>query len=103
MNAQRKAQGYFRAARSGAMCALATVPAIDVRTALQTAREERIRSMHEERSFCEMYLKFLLARSTRTQAGPADQLFPQENRVVFFCKILIIQYLKTRFCDFISL
>jgi CRP-like cAMP-binding protein len=54
---------------------LATATAIVVCTALQIAREEMIRVMHEERSFSEMYLKFLLARSMRTQADLVDQLF----------------------------
>jgi len=46
---------------------LATATAIVVCTALEIAREEMIRVMHEEHSFSDMYLKFLLARSMRTQ------------------------------------
>ena len=54
---------------------LATATAIVACTALQIAREEMIRVMHEERSLSEMYMKFLLARSMRTQADLVDQLF----------------------------
>jgi CRP-like cAMP-binding protein len=54
---------------------LATATALVVCTALQIAREEMIRVMHEERSFSEMYMKFLLTRSMRTQADLVDQLF----------------------------
>jgi CRP-like cAMP-binding protein len=54
---------------------LATATALVVCTALQIAREEMIRVMYEERSFSEMYMKFLLARSMRTQADLVDQLF----------------------------
>ena len=54
---------------------LATATAIVVCTALQIAREKMIRVMHKERSFSEMYMKFLLARSMRTQADLVDQLF----------------------------
>ena len=54
---------------------LATAAAIVVCTALQIAREEMIRVMHEELSFSEMYMKFLLTRSMRTQADLVDQLF----------------------------
>ena len=49
-------------------------------TALEIAREEMIRVMHEERSFSEMYLKFLLARSMRTQADLVDQLFNSSEK-----------------------
>jgi CRP-like cAMP-binding protein len=54
---------------------LATATALVVCTALQIAREEMIRVMYEERSFSEIYMKFLLARSMRTQADLVDQLF----------------------------
>jgi CRP/FNR family cyclic AMP-dependent transcriptional regulator len=53
---------------------LATASAIVLCTALQIAREEMIRVMHEESSFAEIYLKFLLARSMRIQADLVDQL-----------------------------
>jgi CRP-like cAMP-binding protein len=53
---------------------LATATAITTCTALNIAREEMIRVMHEERSLSEMYMKFLLARSMRTQADLVDQL-----------------------------
>ena len=39
-----------------------------------------IRVMHEEHSFSEMYLKFLLARSMRTQADLVDQLFNSSEK-----------------------
>ena len=54
---------------------MATVSAIVVCAALQIAREEMIRVMHEEHSFSEMHMKFPLARSMRTQADLVDQLF----------------------------
>jgi CRP-like cAMP-binding protein len=54
---------------------LATATALVVCTALQIVREEMIHVMYEERSFSEMYMKFLLARSMRTQADLVDQLF----------------------------
>jgi len=54
---------------------LATATAIVVCTALEIAREEMIRVMHEEHSFSDMYLKFLLARSMRTQADLVRSAF----------------------------
>jgi CRP-like cAMP-binding protein len=59
---------------------LATATAIVVCTALQITREEMIRVMYEERSFSEMYMKFLLARSMRTQADLVDQLFNSSEK-----------------------
>jgi CRP/FNR family cyclic AMP-dependent transcriptional regulator len=59
---------------------LATASAIVLCTALQIAREEMIRVMHEERSFSEMYMKFLLARSMRAQADLVDQLFNSSEK-----------------------
>src|ERR1039457_167891 len=52
---------------------LATATAIDACSALRIAREEMIRVMHEERDFSEIYMKFLLARSMRTQADLVDR------------------------------
>ena len=48
---------------------MATASAITACKALRIAREEMIRVMHEEPSFSEMYMKFLLARSMRHQAA----------------------------------
>jgi len=54
---------------------MATASAITSCTALRIERAEMIRVMHEEHSLSEMYLKFLLVRSMRTQADLVDQLF----------------------------
>ena len=59
---------------------LATATAVVVCTALQIAREVMIRVMHEEHSLSEMYMKFLLARSMRTQADLVDQLFNSSEK-----------------------
>ena len=67
---------------------LASATAVVVCTALQIAREEMIRMMYEERSFSEMYMKFLLARSMRTQADLVDQLFNSSERR--FARVLLL-------------
>ena len=67
---------------------MATATAIVVCTALKIARDEMIRVMHEERALSEMYLKFLLARSMRTQADLVDQLFNSSERRL--ARILLI-------------
>ncbi len=54
---------------------LATATAIAPCAALKIERAEMIRVMHEEHTFSDLFLKFLLARSMRTQADLVDQLF----------------------------
>jgi CRP-like cAMP-binding protein len=71
---------------------LATASAIFVCTALQIAREEMIRVMHEEHSLSEMYMKFLLARSMRTQANLVDQLFNSSERRLARILLLLAEF-----------
>lgn len=59
---------------------LATATAITKSTALKISREEMIRVMHEEHEFSDLFLKFLLARSMRTQADLVDQLFNSSEK-----------------------
>ncbi len=71
---------------------LATATAIAVCTALQIAREEMIRVMYEERSFSEIYVKFLLARSMRTQADLVDQLFNSSEKRLARVLLLLAEF-----------
>jgi CRP/FNR family transcriptional regulator, cyclic AMP receptor protein len=59
---------------------LATAMAINTCMALKIERAEMIRVMHEEHAFSDLFLKFLLARSMRTQADLVDQLFNSSER-----------------------
>jgi len=61
-------------------------------TALEIAREEMIRVMHEERSLSDMYLKFLLARSMRTQADLVDQLFNSSEKRLARILLLMAEF-----------
>jgi CRP/FNR family cyclic AMP-dependent transcriptional regulator len=67
---------------------LATATAIEACSALKIEREEMIRVMHEESDFSEMFRKFLLARSMRTQADLVDQLFNSSEKRL--ARILLI-------------
>ena len=71
---------------------MATAAAIDTCTALKIARGEMIRVMHEERAFSEMYLKFLLARSMRTQADLVDQLFNSSEKRLARILLLMAEF-----------
>ncbi len=59
---------------------MATATAITACTALRIEREEMIRVMHQEHAFSDLFLKFLLARSMRTQADLVDQLFNSSEK-----------------------
>ena len=73
---------------------MATASAIVVCTALQIAREEMIRVMHEEHSLSEMYMKFLLARSMQTQADLVDQLFNSSEKRLARILLLMAEFGK---------
>jgi CRP-like cAMP-binding protein len=59
---------------------LASAAAVTDCTALKIERDEMLRVLHEERAFSDLFLKFLLARSMRTQADLVDQLFNSSER-----------------------
>ncbi len=59
---------------------MATATAITNCTALKIEREEMVRVMHEENTFSDRFLSFLLARSMRIQADLVDQLFNSSEK-----------------------
>src|ERR1039458_1429924 len=71
---------------------LATASSITACTALSIEREEMIRVMHEEHSFSEMFLKFLLTRSMRTQADLVDQLFNSSEKRLARILLLMAEF-----------
>ena len=73
---------------------MATATAIVVCTALKIAREEMIRVMHDEPSFADIFLKFLLARSMRTQADLVDQLFNSSEKRLARILLLMAEFGK---------
>ena len=74
---------------------LATTEAITDCIALQVAREEMIRIMHEEHELSDMFLKFLLARSMRTQADLIDQLFNSSEKRLARILLLMAEFGKS--------
>jgi len=67
---------------------MASATAITACTALKIERQEMVRVMHEEHSFSDLFVKFLLARSMRTQADLVDQLFNSSEKRL--ARILLI-------------
>src|ERR1700730_1776490 len=82
--------------------ALATVPglrlasatALSACTALKIGREEMVRVMHEEHEFSDLFVKFLLARSMRTQADLVDQLFNSSEKRLARILLLMAEFGK---------
>jgi CRP/FNR family transcriptional regulator, cyclic AMP receptor protein len=73
---------------------LATATAITTCTALKIERQEMIRVMHEEHAFSDLFLKFLLARSMRTQADLVDQLFNSSEKRLARILLLMAEFGK---------
>jgi CRP/FNR family cyclic AMP-dependent transcriptional regulator len=71
---------------------LATATAITPCTALKINREEMIRVIHAEHIFSDLFLKFMLARSMRTQADLVDQLFNSSERRLARILLLMAEY-----------
>jgi len=67
---------------------ISTASAVNTCTALRISRDEMIRVMHDEPAFADLYLKFLLSRSMRTQADLVDQLFNSSEKRL--ARILLI-------------
>jgi len=73
---------------------MATATAITACLALKIERAEMIRILHEEHAFSDMFLKFLLARSMRTQADLIDQLFNSSEKRLARILLLMAEFGK---------
>jgi CRP/FNR family cyclic AMP-dependent transcriptional regulator len=73
---------------------LTTATAITTCSALKIERVEMIRVIHEERAFSDLFLKFLLTRSMRTQADLVDQLFNSSEKRLARILLLLAEFGK---------
>ncbi len=73
---------------------MATATAVNSCTALKIGREEMIRVMHDEPAFADIFFKFLLARSMRTQADLVDQLFNSSEKRLARILLLMAEFGK---------
>jgi CRP-like cAMP-binding protein len=71
---------------------LATATAITQCTALRIERDEMSRALHEEHAFSDLFLKFMLARSLRTQADLIDQLFNSSEKRLARILLLMAEF-----------
>ena len=73
---------------------LSTATALTACTALKIGRDEMIRALHEERSFSELFIRFLLERSMRVQADLVDQLFNSSEKRLARILLLMAEFGK---------
>jgi len=73
---------------------MATATAITSCSALKIERGEMIRVLHEEHAFSDVFMKFLLARSMRTQADLVDQLFNSSEKRLARILLLMAEFGK---------
>jgi CRP/FNR family cyclic AMP-dependent transcriptional regulator len=71
---------------------MASATAITACVALKIEREEMVRVMHQEHAFSDIFLKFLLARSMRTQADLVDQLFNSSEKRLARILLLMAEF-----------
>ncbi len=73
---------------------LSTATAVNECTALRIGREQMTQVMHAEPAFADVFLKFLLARSMRTQADLVDQLFNSSEKRLARILLLMAEFGK---------
>ena len=73
---------------------MATATAMTACTVMKVERSEMIRVMHEEHAFSDLFLKFLLTRSMRTQADLVDQLFNNSEKRLARILLLMAEFGK---------
>jgi CRP/FNR family transcriptional regulator, cyclic AMP receptor protein len=73
---------------------MAAATAVTSCSALKIEREEMIRVLHEQHAFSDLFVKFLLARSMRTQADLVDQLFNSSEKRLARILLLMAEFGK---------
>jgi len=73
---------------------MASATAVTACTALKIHRDEMIRVMHEQHTFSDMFVSFLLAKSIRTQADLVDQLFNSSEKRLARILLLMAEFGK---------
>ncbi len=73
---------------------MATAVAVTLCSAMKIERDEMLRAMHEEHAFSDLFLKFLVERSMRTQADLVDQLFNSSEKRLARILLLMAEFGK---------
>ncbi len=73
---------------------VSTATAMTNCSALRIGRDEMIRVMHDEPAFADIFLRFLLVRSIKTQADLVDQLFNSSEKRLARILLLMAEFGK---------
>ncbi len=73
---------------------LSTASALSACTAMRIERDEMVRVLHQEHSFSDFFVKFLIARGIRTQADLVDQLFNSSEKRLARTLLLMAEFGK---------
>jgi CRP-like cAMP-binding protein len=73
---------------------MSTASAITVCTALKISRLEMIQALHDDHTFSDFFVRFLLARGMRTQADLVDQLFNSSEKRLARTLLLMAEFGK---------
>jgi CRP/FNR family cyclic AMP-dependent transcriptional regulator len=71
---------------------IATATALTQCSALKIDREDMIRTLHKEQGLSDLFLKFLVERSMRTQADLVDQLFNSSEKRLARILLLMAEF-----------
>ena len=73
---------------------MCTASAVTSCTAMKINREEMIQALHEDHTFSDFFLHFLLARGMKTQADLVDQLFNSSEKRLARTLLLMAEFGK---------
>jgi CRP/FNR family transcriptional regulator, cyclic AMP receptor protein len=73
---------------------MATASAVTACTAMKINRDEMIQALHEDHTFSDFFLRFLLARGMKTQADLVDQLFNSSEKRLARTLLLMAEFGK---------
>jgi CRP-like cAMP-binding protein len=73
---------------------LSTASAVNTCAAMKITKAEMAREMNDEPAFADFFLKFMLARSMRTQADLVDQLFNSSEKRLARILVLMAEFGK---------
>jgi CRP-like cAMP-binding protein len=71
---------------------LATASAVNTCTAIKIKRDEMIRVMHDDSEFSDLFMKYLLVNSMKTQADLVDQLFNSSEKRLARVLLLMAEF-----------
>jgi len=73
---------------------MSTAAAITAATILKIERKEMVRVLHDEKSFSEIFVSYLLGRNARIQEDLVDQLFNSSEKRLARALLLLAQFGK---------